>query len=357
MRTLTVNHSHGSYPVCIGSGLINDADLLQRVVQGTQVLLVTDTQIAPLYKTKVQTHLEKFTYSEIILTAGEQHKTPKQLLKIIDQLADQQQHRDTTLFALGGGVIGDITGFAAACYHRGVAFVQLPTSLLAQVDASVGGKTAVNLPQGKNLMGAFHQPKAVLIDIDTLNTLPERQFIAGLAEIIKIALVRDANFLAWLEENMLELLKKAPDTLIEAIYQACALKAEIIACDEREQNIRALLNLGHTFGHAIEKIQGYGQVLHGEAVSMGTVLAAQLSAELKYINNADVERIIHLLKLAKLPIEPPKIKPAEFINAMYGDKKILKNKLRLVLLKKIGQGFITDDLAHEDLVAFLNNTL
>ena len=356
MKRLTIKHPRGQYPICIGADLFADASLLQQFVHGQQVLLVTNDQVGPLYKAKISQVFSSYDYHEIILPDGEQQKTPATLLKIIDALATQHHHRDTTLIALGGGVIGDMTGFAAATYQRGVNFVQLPTSLLAQVDAAVGGKTAVNLPQGKNLWGAFHQPQAVIIDIDTLKTLPSRHLYAGLAEIIKAAIIADAAFFSWLEQNLDEIIDLQPAALTEAIQRACQIKADIVEADEREQSQRALLNLGHTFGHAIEQNLQYRDCLHGEAVAIGMSLATKLAVELNLFPADDAKRIDALLLAAHLPITLPRqLHLSPFIAAMQQDKKVLQNTLRLILPKKIGEAIIFDQVSDKMLTRFLHN--
>jgi 3-dehydroquinate synthase len=292
-------------------------------------------------------------FARCVLPGGEEQKTLGNVAVIIDALVAGRLNRDGMVLALGGGVIGDIAGFAAASYQRGIAIVQLPTTLLAQVDSSVGGKTGVNHPGGKNLIGAFHQPSAVLADTDTLTTLPDRQLRAGLTEIVKAALVADAAFFAWLEANLPQLLAKEPAALAEAIRRACAIKAAIVAEDEREQGRRALLNLGHTFGHAIEAGAGYGLVLHGEAVAAGLVLAAELSARLGRLPGADVQRVRALLAAAGLPVDPPRLGAARMLELMAMDKKVKGGAIRLVLLEGIGRAVVADDYPRESLEKLL----
>jgi len=343
-----------SYPIHIGPGLRHRADLFAAAIHGRQVLVVSDTTVAPLYLDDLRSALGPFACQQLILPDGEAHKTLASMSRIIDVLIDQRCERSTTLLALGGGVVGDLTGFAAACYQRGVPFVQVPTTLLAQVDSSVGGKTGVNHPRGKNMIGAFHQPAAVIVDTETLDTLDPRQLRAGLAEVIKYGLIRDAGFFAWLEQNMARLLARDKAALAAAIARSCANKAEIVAADEREAGVRALLNLGHTFGHAIETGTGYGRWLHGEAIAMGTVLAADLSVRLGWLSTADRDRVVALHVAAGLPIElPAEMSPDDFLRLMAIDKKVSGGRLRLVLLKAIGEALVTADFAADALQATL----
>jgi 3-dehydroquinate synthase len=343
-----------SYPIYIGPGLRRRADLFAAAIHGRQVLVVSDTTVAPLYLDDLKTALGPFEFQQLILPDGEEQKTLASVSRIIDVLIDHRCERSTTLLALGGGVVGDLTGFAAACYQRGVPFVQVPTTLLAQVDSSVGGKTGVNHPRGKNMIGAFHQPAAVIVDTETLDTLDPRQLRAGLAEVIKYGLIRDAGLFTWLEQNMARLLARDKAALARAIARSCANKAEIVAADEREAGERALLNLGHTFGHAIETGTGYGRWLHGEAVAMGTVLAADLSVRLGWLGTAERDRIIALHVAAGLPTElPPEMAPDDFLNLMAVDKKVSGGRLRLVLLKAIGEALVTADFAADALHATL----
>lgn len=348
MQIINMSYSGGEYPIYIGRGLFNDAQLLMTHIVSNQVMIVSNETIAPLFLPKLSEALTKFSCNHVILPDGEQYKTITTWQAILDALANHNHHRDTTLIALGGGVIGDMTGFAAACYHRGVAFIQIPTTLLAQVDASIGGKTAINHPKGKNLIGAFHQPQAVIIDTDTLSSLNDRELNAGIAEIIKAALIRDKNFFIWLENHLDAFLNRQPDILIEGITRACSIKRDIVSLDEKELGDRALLNLGHTFGHALEHSLGYGQWLHGEAVAWGTLCAAKLSLRLGWLDPADVKRIEDLFNRAHLikPL-PPEITVNEIISAMQSDKKILHNRLRLILLKEIGEAVITNEVSEE----------
>lgn len=353
---LNVDLGDRSYPIFFGYQLLENANLITNYIVSKQVVIVTNETIAPLYLEKVTSLLQKFKVKTVILPDGESFKTMDNLLPIFDTLITNKFSRDVTLIALGGGVIGDMTGFAAACYQRGVAFIQIPTTLLAQVDSSVGGKTGVNHPEGKNMIGAFHQPQAVLIDIELLNTLETRQFRAGIAEVIKYGLIRDEAFFNWLENNLEALLNKKSTTLIEAIERCCRNKAEIVAEDEHEKGVRALLNLGHTFGHAIETGEGYGKYLHGEAVSIGICMAADLSRRLGWLKKEDIDRIIFLFKRANLPTTPPIDMSSErFLKLMAVDKKNIAGQLRLVLLKKIGEATLTQIFDQEQLLEMLTS--
>ncbi|MEH6576008.1 MAG: 3-dehydroquinate synthase [Amphritea sp.] len=352
-QTLNVDLGERSYPVFIGDNLFKP-ELLAPYIRGKQVLVVTNETIAPLYLKQLKAALPDVQVDEVILPDGEQYKTAEQINSIYDQLLESRHNRTTTLIALGGGVVGDMTGFAAASYQRGVNFIQVPTTLLSQVDSSVGGKTGVNHPLGKNMIGAFHQPQAVLASIDVLDTLPERELSAGIAEVIKYGLIYDYEFLCWLEENMSGLAARERQALIYAIYRSCEIKAEIVSQDEREGGIRALLNLGHTFGHAIETREGYGSWLHGEAVAVGIMMAADLSMRLGWLNANDIERIRELLLLAGLPVlAPDDMSEQEFLDLMAVDKKVIDGQLRLVLLKALGQGIVTADFDEVQLRATL----
>lgn len=339
MKTLIVELGARSYPIYIGENLLTNAEIFSKHLVAHQAMIVSNKTVADLYLNKVKSTLTGKQCDSILLPDGEQYKNLQNLTKIFDALLEKHHHRNTTLIALGGGVIGDMTGFAAACYQRGVAYIQVPTTLLAQVDASIGGKTAINHPLGKNMIGAFHQPRCVIIDIATLNTLPAREFNAGLAEIIKAALIHDADFFVWLEKHLQKLLSKDPASLIYAIERACAIKAEIIAADEKEiSGKRALLNLGHTFGHALEQNLGYGEWLHGEAVAAGIVLAADLSQRLGWLTTDELQRIKKLLSVIPLPIQlPAKLQYDKMFTSMAVDKKMLDAELKLVLLKAIGK--------------------
>jgi 3-dehydroquinate synthase len=355
MKTLTVDLGERSYPIHIGQGLLGMPDLLTRHIHGRQVMVVTNETVAPLYLDTVCRNLAGFELATQILPDGEQYKQLDTLNTVFTALLEHRFNRGCTLVALGGGVIGDITGFAAACYQRGVAFLQIPTTLLAQVDSSVGGKTGVNHALGKNMIGAFHQPGCVIIDTDTLDTLDERQLAAGLAEVIKYGLIRDAGFFGWLEDNMESLKARDKQALGHAIERSCSIKAEIVAADERESGLRALLNLGHTFGHAIETGTGYGTWLHGEAVAAGMVMAAELSARLGWLPAEALARTEMLLRRAGLPTRPPETMDAtHFMALMAMDKKVIDSGLRLVLLRAVGSAVVTADFSSADLHAVLD---
>ena len=305
---------------------------------------MTNQTIAPLYLQSLCSQLDDYDVVRVVLPDGEEFKTLNTVERIFDELLKSRHNRTTTLIALGGGVVGDMTGFAAACYQRGVDFIQVPTTLLSQVDSSVGGKTGVNHPLGKNMIGAFHQPKRVLIDIDSLNTLPDRELSAGLAEVIKYGLICDPEFYQWLQGNIEKLMNRDAEALTFAIHRSCSDKAGVVARDEKEGGVRAILNLGHTFGHAIETHMGYGQWLHGEAVSAGMVMAVDLSVKLGFIKDRDVEELKALLRRVSLPTAPPEgMQPQDFLELMAVDKKVLNNRLRLVLLQSIGQAVVTDE--------------
>lgn len=344
METLCVALGDRSYPIHIGSGLLTRVELILPHIRQKKVVVVTNTTVAPLYLETIESALESAGVSvlPVILPDGEQFKTWETLNLVFDALLGARCERGTTLVALGGGVIGDMGGFAAACYQRGMPFIQVPTTLLSQVDSSVGGKTAINHPLGKNMIGAFYQPKLVLADISTLNTLPERELKAGLAEVIKYGLIRDLDFYAWLEENLEKLLARDPAALTYAIHRSCANKAEVVAADEKETGERALLNLGHTFGHAIETGMGYGEWLHGEAIAAGTLIATELSHQLGWLDEKTVERIEHIFVRAGLPVFSPKLGAARYLELMSHDKKVQDGKLRLVLLQEIGKAVVSD---------------
>jgi 3-dehydroquinate synthase len=344
MRTLTVDLGERAYPIFIGTGLLGQPDLLQPYVRGQQVMVVTNESVGPLYLEPVLAALDGKRVASVVLPDGEQFKTLEVLDRIYTALLEQRFDRRCTLVALGGGVVGDMAGYAAASYQRGVNFVQVPTTLLSQVDSSVGGKTGVNHPLGKNMIGAFHQPQCVIADTRTLDTLPDRELAAGLAEVIKYGLINDLPFFEWLEGAMPRLVAREPEALAEAIERSCADKAAIVAADEREAGQRALLNLGHTFGHAIETGMGYGEWLHGEAVAAGMCMAAALSAELGWLDTAQVERIRRVIAAAGLPVDPPSgIGTDRWRDLMAVDKKVMDGQLRLVLLRDIGQAVISAD--------------
>lgn len=327
-----------SYPIYMGAANLAKPELLIRHIKSKQVVIVTNETVAPLYLKQVTKHLQNYQLEIVILPDGEQYKTLETVDKVFTALLNKQFSRNATLIALGGGVIGDISGFAAACYQRGIPFIQIPTTLLAQVDSSVGGKTGVNHALGKNMIGAFYQPQCVIIDVSVLATLVNRQFAAGLAEVIKYGLIRDAGFFTWIEENIEAIIAREEQALGYIIGQSCRNKAEIVAADEKESGIRAILNLGHTFGHAIETGVGYGTYLHGEAVAIGMCQAADLSKRLGWLNVADINRILTLLKKCGLPTEPPVgLSAEEFVKYMAVDKKNVDGEIRLILLKKIGE--------------------
>jgi 3-dehydroquinate synthase len=343
-RTLQVELGERSYPIHIGAGLLLKSELYEPHIRGRQVMIVSNETVAPLYLDEVRDALSGYQIEQVILPDGEEFKTLKTLNRIFDALLTNRFNRSCCLVALGGGVVGDMAGFAAASYQRGVDFIQLPTTLLAQVDSSVGGKTGVNHPLGKNMIGAFHQPRCVLADTTTLNTLDDRQLSAGIAEVIKYGLIQDPEFFSWLEQNMDRLLARNTEALIQAIERSCQCKAEIVAADERESGKRALLNLGHTFGHAIETGTGYGNWLHGEAVAAGMAMAAELSARHGWLSEADVERIRALLIRARLPVAPPaEINRKRFLELMSVDKKVDDHGLRLVLMDAIGAAKMCSD--------------
>jgi 3-dehydroquinate synthase len=351
MITLTVDLGDRSYPIYIGDGLLGNTTLLQQHIPGRNVLVVSNVTVAPLYLEKILAMLADRHVETCILPDGEEYKNLDTLNTIYDVLLGKKLDRNSTIIALGGGVIGDMAGFAAASYQRGVHLVQIPTTLLAQVDSSVGGKTAVNHPLGKNMIGAFYQPRAVIADTSSLNTLPDRELSAGIAEVIKYGLIRDLPFFSWLQQNMSKLLARDTEALAHAIEVSCRNKAEVVAADEKESGQRALLNLGHTFGHAIEAGMGYGKWLHGEAVAAGMRMAAIMSHQLGWISAADVDRITELLKLANLPVDAPaELSPERFVELMSVDKKVMDGVLRLVLLKDIGHAVITNDYTQEQLV-------
>jgi shikimate kinase / 3-dehydroquinate synthase len=349
MQTLKVGLAERSYPIHIGSGLLNRADLILPFLQHKRVAIVSNTTVAPLYLGALSKMLESngVRVVSIILPDGEQYKNSETLNLIYDALLTHRCERNTPLIALGGGVIGDMTGYAAATYLRGVPFIQIPTTLLSQVDSSVGGKTGINHPLGKNMIGAFYQPQLVLADIATLNTLPDQELRAGLAEVIKYGLIRDLPFLEWLEANMEKLLARDVGALQYAIARSCENKAEVVGNDERESGERALLNLGHTFGHAIENGMGYGAWLHGEAVAAGTIMAADLSQRMGWISEQDVVRIRQLFERAGLPVVAPHLGVEQYLQLMGLDKKVVNGQIRFVLLKALGHAVISSAVPAE----------
>ncbi len=342
MDTLNVALGERSYPILIGPELLVDAALLHSHIPASQVLVLSNEVVAPLYLDRLTHHLEGRRVASLVLPDGEDQKSLGTFGRVMDTLVDQRFHRDGCIIALGGGVIGDLAGFVAACYQRGIAYVQIPTTLLAQVDSSVGGKTAVNHPGGKNLIGAFYQPNCVIADTTTLTSLPPRQFAAGLAEVIKYGLIVDADFFAWLETHMDALLELDGRALQTAIRRSCEIKAAIVAEDEREAGRRALLNLGHTFGHAIEAATGYGAWLHGEAVGVGLLLAARFSAQNEGLPADQVERIETLLRAARLPTSIDGLALDTLLELMGMDKKVLGGRLRLVVLTAVGRSHIVE---------------
>jgi 3-dehydroquinate synthase len=353
MQKVEVDLGDRRYPIYIGPGVLGDSSLLTPHIRSKQICIVTNTTVAPLYLERLRSALAGFQVDVVELPDGEQYKTVDTVNWIYDTLLHARHHRTTTLIALGGGVIGDMCGFAAATYQRGVNFIQVPTTLLAQVDSSVGGKTGVNHPMGKNMIGAFHQPQVVIADTAVLQTLPEREFGAGMAEVIKYGLIADAEFFSWLEENMGRLLAKDDSALTAAIERSCAIKADIVAQDEKEAGVRAWLNLGHTFGHAIEAAQGYGNWLHGEAVAAGMMMAVDLSSRIGWTDSDASERLSRLLERAALPVRAPAIPTEQFLSLMSADKKVLDGRIRLVLLKGIGSAVVTDEVPREALIATL----
>lgn len=344
MKKLNVELGERSYPIYIGTDLLGQSELITKHLPNREVMVVSNETVAPLYLDKVMSMLDGYTSYSVILPDGEEFKTLDVLNKVFSAMLEKRLSRQATIVALGGGVIGDMAGFAAACYQRGVPFIQIPTTLLAQVDSSVGGKTAVNHPLGKNMIGAFYQPRCVIADTSSLNTLDDRQLSSGICEVIKYGLIRDLPFFVWLEENIERLMSRDPQALAYAIERSCQNKAEVVAGDEHEKGQRALLNLGHTFGHAIETGMGYGKWLHGEAVAAGTVMAADLSARLGWITTDDVSRIESILKRANLPVMGPKdLSVDQMLDLMAVDKKVQDGKIRLVLLKSVGHAVVTDD--------------
>lgn len=355
METLRVELGERSYPIYIGAGLLEQLSSLLPKLSGKQVMVVTNSTIAPLYLDRVMAALKGYHAVSVILPDGEQYKTLETLNQIYTALLENKHSRTTTLIALGGGVVGDITGYAAASYQRGVDFIQIPTTLLSQVDSSVGGKTGVNHALGKNMIGAFHQPKAVIADTDTLKTLPPRELSAGIAEVIKYGFIRDAAFLDWIESNMEKLTACDSQSLSYAIKRSCEVKAEVVAADEREGGLRAILNFGHTFGHAIEAAQGYGEWLHGEAVAAGMLMALLLSHKEGSITAEEVARGEAIIKAGNLPIRGPSSMSVEtYLEKMAVDKKNVDAQIRLVLLKQLGNAIVTSEFNQDNLRATLH---
>jgi 3-dehydroquinate synthase len=357
MKQLTVELGERSYPIYIGDKLLGQSDLLQKHIPGNSALIVSNETVAPLYLGKVSAMLSGIRHQSVILPDGEQYKNLDVLNRIYDACLSNRLDRNTTIIALGGGVVGDMAGFAAASYQRGVNLVQIPTTLLSQVDSSVGGKTGVNHALGKNMIGAFYQPRAVIADTGTLNTLPDRELSAGLAEIIKYGLIRDPAFFNWLDANLDALLRRDPQALAYAIEVSCQVKADVVAADERESGQRALLNLGHTFGHAIENAMGYGNWLHGEAVGAGMCMAARMSQTVGWLDAAQTDAVIRQIKHARLPVNAPdEVTIDTFLELMSVDKKVLDGVLRLVLLKNIGEAVVTDNYTTDQLKTAIQNS-
>lgn len=348
MITLHVELGARSYPIYIGSGLLSNSSLLSKHIRGQRVCIISNDVVHPLYAEKLKSSLTHYEVDEIILPDGEAEKSLANFDVIMSHLLEKRHGRDTTLIALGGGVIGDITGFAAACYQRGIDFIQIPTTVLSQVDSSVGGKTAVNHPLGKNMIGAFYQPKAVVIDIETLKTLIPREFNAGMAEVIKYGILGNGDFFNWLEKHQGEIRAGDARILMTMIEKCCQSKADIVAADETEAGVRALLNLGHTFGHAIEAEQGYGNWLHGEAVATGMVLASKLAVTMNLLEVTDLRRIETLISAFDLPLQAPENMTYEqFLEHMGRDKKNIAGKLRFIIPTAIGRSEINDSVTEE----------
>ncbi|MEH6453541.1 MAG: 3-dehydroquinate synthase [Psychromonas sp.] len=356
MDKLIVDLGERSYPISIGENLLAQTELFSSVIKGKKVMIVTNDVVAPLYLDRCKETLINFELDEVILPDGEKHKNIKTFEIILTQLLANKHARDTSIVALGGGVIGDMAGFAAACYQRGVPFIQVPTTVLSQVDSSVGGKTAVNHELGKNMIGAFYQPQAVIIDINCLKTLPAREFAAGMAEVIKYGIIYDQDFFTWIADNSESIKALNPETITYMIKRCCEIKAEIVSLDEKEHGVRALLNLGHTFGHAIEAEQGYGNWLHGEAVAVGMVLAAETSFILGLVEHDEVEQIIELISEFDLPLVAPEdMHYEQFAVHMQLDKKVLDGKLRLILPTSIGSSEIVEGVSEQVLRSVIEN--
>lgn len=350
MKQLTVQLEQNSYPIYITNDLLKRKDYFASLVKNKRICIVSNPQIADYYLAQLKLALDDaLDVSVCLVKEGESEKNLQTFSQILDHAVSNKLNRSSLFVALGGGVIGDMVGFAAACFQRGVGFIQIPTTLLSQVDSSVGGKTAINHPQGKNLIGAFHQPKAVFIDIDTLNSLNEREFSAGIAEVIKYGLILDADFFVWLEANMSGLLRKNPEALTYAISRSCQIKAEIVALDEKESTgVRALLNLGHTFGHAIETLTHYGVYLHGEAIAVGMLMAVSMSVKMNHLPISIYTRLVKLLQIASLPIHlEENFTVDNFLSVMAHDKKNIHGQIRLILLKSLGKAYLTDEYSEK----------
>lgn len=351
---ITIGLEERSYPIYIGKGLLDQAEYLLPHIKSTQVMIVTNTTVAKLYLQPLKNALRDFQCDTVILEDGERFKNKDSYFKIIDALCKKNHHRDTTLIGLGGGVVGDITGFVASTYQRGVNFIQIPTTLLAQVDASVGGKTAINYNDAKNMVGSFYQPKAVIIDVNALATLPEREFNSGLAEVIKYGLLADYHFFEWLESRIPHFNKKSTAHLVKAVSYCCNIKSKIVQEDEKECGIRALLNLGHTFGHALESYTHYERWLHGEAVSIGMHCAALLSQQLGNLNHNDVKRVRNLLDNASLPtLIPPEFELDSLTALMKHDKKVSNDKINFIILKQLGKAVVTNNVCNDVILSTL----
>lgn len=356
MGRLIVSLGERTYPILIGAGLLSNSESLAACLRSRRVVIVTNETVAPLYLHALRESLARVGVGDTVVSLpdGEEYKNATSLNQIYDQMLAARCDRNTTIIALGGGVVGDLAGFAAATYQRGVPFIQIPTTLLSQVDSSVGGKTGINHPRGKNMIGAFWQPKLVLADTDTLKTLPDREFSAGMAEVIKYGLIRDLPFLEWLEANIDALMARQPECLSYAIERSCRNKAEVVAADEFEINKeggRALLNLGHTFGHAIEVGMGFGEWLHGEAVAAGTMMAVTLSHQLNWLSSVDVARVKLLFEKASLPVQSPQLGVQRYLELMSHDKKVIDGRLRLILLKQLGEAVVSADSPLENIGA------
>ena len=354
MKTLYVNLGDRSYPIYIGVELLQDSALIKKHIQTKAVCIVSNTTVSKLYLGELKKSLNDYRVIEVILEDGEQFKNVDSLNQIYTALLNKQFNRDSTIIALGGGVVGDIAGYAAASFMRGIPFIQIPTTLLSQVDSSVGGKTGINHPLGKNMIGAFYQPQAVIIDMNVLKTLDVREISAGLAEVIKYGLIWDKDFFDHLETHINDLKNLNITQLEQAIYRSCQIKAEVVSQDEKESGLRAILNLGHTFGHAIENCLGYGEWLHGEAVGCGMVMAAKMSLAHDWINEIEFDRISKLINAAGLPIKKPNISKQEFLGAMSLDKKNKNQEIYLVLQQDIGKAIVTKDYSFTELEKVLS---
>lgn len=357
MNTLNVDLGDRSYPIFIGAGILKNPALIQPYIKGKTTAVVSNTTVAPLYLEPIHKFTSDYKNTDVVLPDGEAFKTMETLGQVHTEMLTARCDRKTTLIALGGGVVGDISGFAAATYQRGINFIQVPTTLLSMVDSSVGGKTGVNHPLGKNMIGAFHQPQCVIIDTETLNTLDDRQLSAGIAEVIKYGYINDLAFIDWLDENIDKLMRRDPEALAYAIKRSCEQKSAIVAADEKETGQRALLNLGHTFGHAIETGLGYGKWLHGEAVAAGMIMAAELSKEHGWITENDINGMRNLLDKANLPTKPPaEITAERFKELMSIDKKVQDGVLHLILMKSMGESIITNDFDKQALMKVLGSS-